>query len=105
LEVNGAYAIRAPNVIPAGFTATCEQMNWPHEEMWKKLSDGRRAWFESDNGSYIYWNKSDGCWWIDGPSGAGVYIQRNAGELPPLDGKWEPLNPVAAAAQPVLTAS
>ena len=30
------------------------------------------AWFESENGSYIYRNTGDGRWWIDGPSGAGT---------------------------------
>ena len=70
--------------------------------MWRKLSDGRRPWFESDNGSYIYWNRSDGCWWIDGPTGAGVYIQKRDSEVPPVDGEWKPLNTEASLALPVL---
>ena len=102
VQVNGEYGVRAPDVIPAGFTATCVKMSWPHEAMWKKLSDGRRPWFEHSNGSYIYWNRSDGCWWIDDPSGAGVYIQKALSELPPEDGHWEPLNRHAADRLPQL---
>jgi hypothetical protein len=56
-EVNGEYGARAPGVVPAGFTATCLQMRWDPAAMWTKLSDGRRLWFEADNGSYIYWNR------------------------------------------------
>lgn len=101
-EVNGAYRAREPHTIPAGFTATCVQMQWHPEEMWTKLSDGRRAWYENENGSYIYWNRSDGCWWIDSPSGAGVYIQKRSCQVPPVDGVWEPLSAPAAAALPQL---
>ena len=101
-EVNGEYVARAPDVIPAGFAATCEQMGWPPAATWRKLSDGMRHWFESSNGSYIYWNRSDGCWWIDEPSGAGVYIQRSSSELPPIEGKWEPLSAPAASGLPQL---
>jgi hypothetical protein len=56
-DVNGEYGARAPGVVPAGFTATCLQMRWDPAAMWTKLSDGRRLWFEADNGSYIYWNR------------------------------------------------
>ena len=49
-------------MIPDGFTATCVKMSWDAAGMWKRLSDGKRPWFERDNGSYIYWNQSDGCW-------------------------------------------
>ena len=101
-EVNGVYHSREPGIVPAGFTETCVKMGWPAEAMWVKLSDGRRAWFESENGSYIYWNRSDGCWWIDAPSGAGVYIQKSSSQLPPVDGQWEPLNEPASAALPQL---
>eukprot|EP00954_Amorphochlora_amoebiformis_P023509 1360482-Amorphochlora_amoeboformis.AAC.2 len=90
-------------------------MFWEPKEMWEELSDQKRLWFEAgqcryiassvkinvfnkilENGSYIYWNKSDGRWWIDGPSGAGVYIVADKvahlgrGEFPPSDG-WKAL--------------
>eukprot|EP00957_Ditylum_brightwellii_P017557 1322699-Ditylum_brightwellii.AAC.1 len=51
--------------------------------MWKRLSDGERPWFESENKSYIYWNRGDGKWWMDGPSGSCVYIVKSNDRLPP----------------------
>eukprot|EP00965_Chrysotila_dentata_P261845 6214379-Pleurochrysis_carterae.AAC.1 len=50
----------------------------------------RRAWFEAESGAYIYWNRSDGNWWIDEPSGAGAYIAQSDQQLPPTEG-WKPL--------------
>jgi hypothetical protein len=26
-------------------------------------------WWEADNDSYIYFNRGDGQWWLDGPDG------------------------------------
>jgi len=49
-----------------------------------------RATFFPENGSYIYWNRSDGRWWMDGPSGAGLYIVKNSNDLPPTSG-WQAL--------------
>ena len=46
--------------------------------------------------------RSDGCWWIDAPDGAGVYIQRSPDDLPPSGGKWEPLSAKAASVLPQL---
>ncbi len=65
--------------------------------MWKNLSDQKTAWFEqSDNESYIYWNRGDGKWWMDGPSGAGIYVVPDpnlvvGNGLPPTSG-WVPLS-------------
>jgi hypothetical protein len=42
--------------------------------------------------------------WIDAPSGAGVYIQKNPSELPPFEGAWEPLSAAAAKGQPQIRA-
>ena len=62
-------------------------MKWNTQQMWNQLSDSSIRWFKSDeNDSYIYWNKGDGKWWIDGPSGAGVYIVKDNGILPPSNG-------------------
>ena len=57
------------------------------EQTWKELTTGTTPWFESDNDSYIYLNR-DGRWWIDDPSGAGVYIAKHDGasETPPTSG-------------------
>eukprot|EP01063_Lacrimia_lanifica_P035781 TRINITY_DN6909_c0_g4_i1.p1 TRINITY_DN6909_c0_g4~~TRINITY_DN6909_c0_g4_i1.p1 ORF type:complete len:124 (+),score=20.28 TRINITY_DN6909_c0_g4_i1:139-510(+) len=91
-DVNGRYSARDPKVIPAGFGRTCRQMGWDTPQMWAQLSDGRRPWFEAENESYIYWNRGDGKWWIDGPSGAGVYIVPSNAPVPPGSG-WQPLAP------------
>ena len=88
--VNGVFSPRDPSTIPAGFDRTCVEMGWPTAMMWKKLSDGKRVWFESDNESYIYWNQADGKWWIDEPSGAGKYIVFNNDKNPPATG-WTAL--------------
>mmetsp|Transcript_8575 Transcript_8575/g.11342 ORF Transcript_8575/g.11342 Transcript_8575/m.11342 type:complete len:127 (-) Transcript_8575:184-564(-) len=84
--VNGIYKIKKPNIIPAGFDRTCQAMNWDTNQMWKRLSDGERPWFENENESYIYWNRGDGKWWMDGPSGSGVYIVKSNDRLPPRMG-------------------
>ena len=107
-SVNQQYSARSPTDIPAGFTSTCNEMGWASEQMWVQLSDGHRPWFEAANGAYIYWNRSDGCWWIDAPSGAGLYILKASTALPPLDGsagEWEPLTAEAAAGLPDLVAA
>ena len=88
---NGVYERRSPTIIPAGFDRTCRQMNWDTEQMWKQLSDQSRPWYEAENESYIYWNRGDGKFWIDGPSGAGVYIVKNDGLTPPSEG-WVSLS-------------
>jgi hypothetical protein len=96
-DVNGVYVQQSPTIIPAGFDRTCRAMNWNTEQMWKQLSDQSRPWYEADNESYVYWNRGDGKWWIDGPSGAGVYIVKNDGWFPPksgwiaLDRDYEPI--------------
>lgn len=90
--VNGIYNAQPPESIPKGFDRTCQEMNWDTEQLWQHLSDQKRPWFmHTDNDSYIYWNKGDGKWWIDGPTGAGAYIVRNDGWSPPRDG-WYALS-------------
>ena len=88
--VNGIFYPRNPTAIPAGFAKTCDEMGWASDKMWLRLSDQLRPWWESDNGSYLYWNQADGKWWLDGPSGAGVYIVLDSSQTPPADG-WQPL--------------
>ena len=88
--VNGVFTARSPKVVPAGFTRTCNEMGWPSDEMWVKLSDSTRVWYEHENESYIYWNRSDGRWWIDVPSGAGAYIVASSEGDPPSAG-WRAL--------------
>jgi hypothetical protein len=96
-HVNGIYQQKSPTLIPAGFDRTCRAMNWNTEQMWTQLSDQCRPWYEAENESYVYWNRGDGKWWIDGPSGAGIFIVKNDGWFPPksgwiaLDSDYEPL--------------
>ena len=48
-------------------------------------------WLEHENGSYIYLH-AEGQWWIDEPSGKGVYIATadRSEKHPPIDG-WKSL--------------
>eukprot|EP00568_Trieres_chinensis_P005716 CAMPEP_0183293266 /NCGR_PEP_ID=MMETSP0160_2-20130417/2016_1 /TAXON_ID=2839 ORGANISM="Odontella Sinensis, Strain Grunow 1884" /NCGR_SAMPLE_ID=MMETSP0160_2 /ASSEMBLY_ACC=CAM_ASM_000250 /LENGTH=160 /DNA_ID=CAMNT_0025454353 /DNA_START=13 /DNA_END=495 /DNA_ORIENTATION=+ len=85
-SVNGVYAPRDPTRVPAGFARTCDEMGWHPRDTWRRLSNGDRPWFESSNESYIYWNCGDRRWWIDAPSGAGVYIVPSEKSLPPKSG-------------------
>ena len=89
--VNGEYTQRDSKIIPKGFAATCDTMGWESEAMWQRLADDTKPWFEHENGSYIYRNKGDGKWWIDEPSGKGVYIVSSTAALPPPRG-WEALS-------------
>jgi len=73
-EVNGEYEATAADKIPAGFAAVCMEQKWSTKDMWAKLNGGADWYKHVANGSYIYRNKADGKWWIDAPSGLGVYI-------------------------------
>lgn len=63
---------------------------------WRRLSNGRTPWFEKEDECYVYYNRGDGQWWIDGTDGLGLYVARAdvMGEgkelLPPKEG-WEAL--------------
>ena len=88
--VVGSYGQRDVNKIPHGFGKVCKQMGWPVEVTWTRLCDQALPWFEHENGSYIYRNTADGQWWIDAPSGGGVYVVQSTASLPPRDG-WKAL--------------
>lgn len=84
--VNGFYGIiRNASEIPQGFSSTCVQMRWDASRMWLQLSDQVTPWYLHENGSYIYYNVGDEQWWIDEPSGAGVYIAPDAGSAGQAD--------------------
>ena len=57
---------------------------------WTKLNgvDPRTdIWFSHvENDSYIYYNKVDGKWWIDGQNGNGVWIVEGPSHAPPAHG-------------------
>ena len=88
--VNGAYAQRNAVIIPRGFAKVCEEMGWPTQPMWQKLSNMKTPWYEAENGAYIYWNQSDRQWWLDEPNGNGVYVALSDDEVPPSHG-WRAL--------------
>jgi len=97
-DVNAEYEGRDPRIIPVGFSLTCAENDWDPEQMWLQLSNQKTPWYEAENGSYIYWNKGDGKWWIDAPDGRGVYIAK-APEASVPTGGWQAL-PGASAPLP-----
>lgn len=103
-HVNGEYLPQDPTIIPSGFTKVCQQHNWDTLQMWKKLNGSSPAdkWFaHTSNESYIYWNKSDGSWWIDGPDGLGVWIMKGPNHAPPGRG-WKKVSGEHAGEGPVV---
>lgn len=60
--------------VPSGFSQVCRQNGWDVMKTWDRLN-GDATWFgHESNDSYIYYNRMDGQWWIDGPDGLGVWI-------------------------------
>ncbi|KAL7490387.1 hypothetical protein ACHAWX_000252 [Stephanocyclus meneghinianus] len=106
-DVNGDYLPRNPATdIPSGFIRVCRQQGWDANEMWSKLNGcdpSADTWFaHTDNESYIYWNKSDKTWWIDGPDGLGVWKARGPEHAPPGRG-WKSVTAQAGPGPVVLT--
>eukprot|EP00967_Tisochrysis_lutea_P045415 scaffold55165_cov35-Tisochrysis_lutea.AAC.1 len=87
-SVIGDYHAQNPLRIPDGFALVCKQQGWHSDAMWKQLTDLKRPWFEAESGAYVYWNRGDGSWWIDNPSGGGVYIVQSSSDMPPANG-WK----------------
>jgi hypothetical protein len=86
--VNGVYAQREASTIPAAFARVCHSSGWDAAETWTRL-DEQRAWWESPNGSYLYFNGADKLWWLDsGETGLGLYVSGAAGAAPPSAG-WQ----------------
>jgi|EP01082_Thalassiosira_pseudonana_P004370 hypothetical protein len=90
-DVNGDYVPKNPATdIPTGFSRVCEEHGWDINCMWSKLNGldpSKDIWFaNSSNDSYIYYNKSDGRWWIDGLDGNGVWIVEGPSHAPPAHG-------------------
>ncbi|EKX48210.1 hypothetical protein GUITHDRAFT_68849 [Guillardia theta CCMP2712] len=99
--VNGVYQRRPVASIPSAFKKVCDENNWDVSATWRRLADENKSWFEHDNGSYIYRNKQDDQWWIDGPDGYGVFVARDVSDLPPKGG-WKALQKQAASALPLI---
>eukprot|EP00501_MAST-03F_sp_TOSAG23-6_P002612 GSMAST32.ASY1.ANO1.2753.1 assembled CDS len=91
--------------IPKGFVSVCHENQWNPSTTWKKLNGGENlTWFaHEDNDSYIYFNKSDGCWWIDGPDGLGAYKAKGPAYAPPCGQiRWDGLKGNETNVGPVL---
>lgn len=89
-DVNGDYYPQNPAKIPKGFADVCGVMDWDTQSMWTKLNGidpSTNIWFaHTENDSYIYHNKGDGKWWIDGPDGKGIWIIEGPSHAPPAHG-------------------
>merc|ERR1711978_783363 len=77
-----AQSSNARDEIPTGFEWVCRQKGWNAADTWRELN-GDSIWFKASTQAYIYWNKSNGVWWIDEPSGNGVYIAKAPSWAPP----------------------
>lgn len=103
--VNGVYTVRPASEIPSGFAKVCQQQGWGTEKMWAQLQGGPakgNPWFKhQDNESYIYRNLGDGMWWIDGPSGNGVFIAEGPPNAVPAHG-WKHLGRQGGAGSEVV---
>ena len=96
-EIVGRYTQRdgSGSDIPTGFAEVCEQNSWDTASTWQRLNGGENgAWFgHEENASYIYFNKLDGMWWIDGPDGLGVYKAEAPSWAPPGGSiRWQALD-------------
>jgi hypothetical protein len=103
-DVNGVYIPKSASDIPTGFDKVCKERNWDTLKMWKQLNGQSQTdtWFAHlQNDSYIYWNKSDKTWWIDGPDGMGVWIAQGSSHSPPGRG-WRLVSGDNAGEGPVV---
>jgi hypothetical protein len=89
-EVDGEYRPRSPADVPGGFADVCAARGWDVASTWARsngLDPRAGTWFaHAENGSYVYRNKADGKWWIDGPDGSGVWIADGPCHAPPAHG-------------------
>lgn len=87
-EVAGTYMARGADDVPAGFARVCSQHGWDDRRTWGELNGGEGGrWFQHEqHDGYIYHNKSDGEWWIDGPDGCVPLEQRVASAMTAEDG-------------------
>ena len=65
--------------------AGAEKVQQATADTWARLNAGK-TWFEARNGAYIYHNQLDGMWWIDAPSGAGIFKATGPVHAPPAAG-------------------
>lgn len=122
-RIDGTYVRRdGRKTIPDGFAKVCDANDWDTDETWRKLS-ASGAWFErvsssveeskdatssantssssSLSSAYVYYNHADRHWWIDGPSGHGVWKAPGRAHTPPGNG-WISLSPSSKASPPTM---
>mmetsp|Transcript_24797 Transcript_24797/g.59818 ORF Transcript_24797/g.59818 Transcript_24797/m.59818 type:complete len:187 (-) Transcript_24797:105-665(-) len=88
-QVNAVYSPRDPKNIPTGFARMCNKAGgFAPRPIWDDMTNGITPWFESDDGCFIYFNCNDAHWYVDNPSGAGLYLAVPDGSLllPPTNG-------------------
>lgn len=104
--LNGDYHAKEISEIPVAFDKTCQEMGWNTLKMWTQLAVPEAPWFlHEQNGSYVYLHK-DGRWWMDDPSGGGIYVCRhqNSGNVTKVPSSgWEALQSPAARVEPMPT--
>ena len=61
-------------------------------QIWWSCFQHHRSHRNPSAQAYMYWNKSNGVWWMDEPSGNGVYIAKAPSWAPPQTG-WKALGP------------
>lgn len=105
-DVLGTYHPRPATEIPDGFAKVCTANGWTAATTWSKLNGGEGGrWFaHTENESYIYYNASDGYWWIDGPDGLGAFKAAAPLWAPPgAQTAWVPLKSGIMVSPTVLT--
>ena len=88
-SVNAEYEWTTAEKIPDGFAKVCNENGWNVSKMWSRLNGGRPWLCSKKNAAYIYWNGSDGHWWIDEPGGLGVYIAPSTDSSKPPSQGWK----------------
>ena len=90
-SVVGSFYPQSGSDVPKMFASVCEQNGWKATDTWRRLNGGHSGiWYahESDNGSYMYFNRNDRLWWIDGPDGLGVFTAPGVNILPCASVHW-----------------
>mmetsp|Transcript_28298 Transcript_28298/g.51577 ORF Transcript_28298/g.51577 Transcript_28298/m.51577 type:complete len:188 (-) Transcript_28298:150-713(-) len=87
--INSTYNPQDPNNIPTGFARMCNKAGgFAPRPVWDDITNGVTPWFESKDGFFLYFNCNDVHWYVDNPSGAGMYLAVPDGSLllPPTAG-------------------
>lgn len=102
-SLNGRYNVKdGKHEIPVSFAKVCTQNGWPVDATWARLNGGRKWYQHENNNSYVYYNSGDSQWWIDGPSGLGIYvIKSGVNHAVPANG-WQALSEENEESQPMV---